>query len=70
MVIYPNHLNNILNNENFNDTRFQFVNTLGQTVLLVEKSEQKIQLNLSAYQTGLYFIKTFDSIVYLVKKYH
>ncbi len=76
ITIYPNPANEVLNVE-FNNSKnaaikLTVLNALGQTVYLNQSPENKQQIDISTFATGIYFVKiesdAFQKVFKLVKE--
>ncbi|MCG2417542.1 T9SS type A sorting domain-containing protein [Aequorivita sp. F47161] len=68
--IYPNPSNGIftIERELFSEnTPFQITDSTGKIIVLGELTEKQTQLNLSSAQSGVYFLKTSNSVFRLLK---
>ncbi|MCZ4318197.1 T9SS type A sorting domain-containing protein [Aequorivita viscosa] len=69
-TIYPNPSNGIftIERELFSEnTPFQITDITGKIIVLGELTEKQTQLNLSSAQSGVYFLKTSNSVFRLLK---
>lgn len=70
IIIYPNPSNGVftIERESFSEIMpYQITDITGKTIASGELTEKQSQLNLSAAQSGVYFLKTANSVFRLLK---
>lgn len=65
LEIYPNPTNDILNlmieNRNFNQLEYSLFDISGKTLILGKPNGNQTNIDMSNYQTGIYFLKIYEN---------